>query len=106
MTEPDPDSIRVNLGPEVTPGIWLYRVEGYALEGRSRQPLLDACRQLKSLGVDTDRAAGLFRSGRDKPDLSCSIRVGAATTVLEDDRDRIRFGKFRPFTDIRAREAV
>ena len=37
----------------------------YDLSGKSRQPLLDACRQLKPLLHDPTVRAGLFREGRD-----------------------------------------
>jgi hypothetical protein len=89
--------IRVLLGAEVRPGIWLYSVPGTPLVGRSRQPLLDACRQLKRMGADPLDGAGLFRAGRSEPDITCSIEAGAAATVLETAIVRPRFGKFTPF---------
>jgi hypothetical protein len=46
----------------------------------SRQPLLDACRQLKSLYCVTGTPVGLFREGRDAPDISCPVEAGAAAT--------------------------
>jgi hypothetical protein len=36
--------IRVERHEEVRLGIWRYTVPGFGMEGRSRQPLLDACR--------------------------------------------------------------
>src|SRR5262245_50293181 len=83
MTDPDRSIIRVELGDEVAPGVWRYTVCAFALEGRSRQPLLDACRQLKSMGAETASRAGLFRAGRSAPDLTCRIGVGADTAVSE-----------------------
>lgn len=76
-------------------GIWEYHAPRYPLVcGYSRQPLLDACRQLKSLyGLTGDRA-GLFREDRDTADISCPIEVGAANTVKEPDRGAVRFGKY------------
>ena len=63
-------------------GTWAYRAPGYPpVCGYSRQPLLDACRQLKSLYGLTGERAGLFREGRDTPDISCGVDVGDATTV-------------------------
>jgi hypothetical protein len=49
---------------------------------------LDACRQLKSLYAPTAQLAGLFRKGRDNPDLTSSLDVGAATTVSEPEGHR------------------
>jgi hypothetical protein len=76
-------------------GIWAYHAPGYPqVCGYSRQPLLDACRQLKSLyGVSAARA-GLFREGRDIPDITCSVEVGAATTVGERATSSIKFEKY------------
>jgi hypothetical protein len=79
-------------------GIFEYHADGYPqVCGFSHQPLLDACRQLKSLYGVTAQAAGLFREGRDTPDLTCSVDVGAATTVSEPDNGSIRFAKYKAF---------
>ena len=73
-------------------GVFAFHAPRYPLVcGFSRQPLLDACRQLKSLYGEI---AGLFREGRDTPDISCSVEVGAATTVQEPSNGVIRFGKY------------
>ena len=80
----------------------LERAARYALEGRSKFPLLDACRALKRMGANTKATAGLFRpgrvdaEGRGVPDLTCTVGKGAATTVIEPDTGRIRFGKWAP----------
>jgi hypothetical protein len=96
--------IRVSLGCEVKPGIWHYTVERYGVEGRSRQPLLDACRQIKRMDESTaGQQIGLYREGRDKPDLFCMVGVGAGLTVDESgpyfhkwkDRDPATFGQPR-----------
>ena len=91
------DIIRIDLGAEVSPGIWEYTAPSLRVGGRSRQPLLDACRQLKSLCAPTAQLAGLFREGRSSPDLTCSVEVGAATTVSEPDRGSIRLVPYRSF---------
>jgi hypothetical protein len=76
-------------------GRWAYRADGYPLVcGFSHQPLLDACRQLKSLYGVTVQRVGLFRDGKDDPDISCSVEAGAATTVKEPSDGAIRFGKY------------
>ena len=105
------DVIRIDLGEEVDGdgpragrrhGIFEYSCVQYPLvRGYSRQPLLDACRQLKSLYAPTAQFAGLFREGRDTPDLTCSLDVGAATTVSEPDSGDIRFAKYRAFDSAR-----
>jgi hypothetical protein len=98
LAHPGPSSmIRVERGAEVSPGVFAWHVPVLGLSGRSHQPLLDACRQLKSLYGVTAQAAGLFREGRDTPDLWCSVSVGAETTVSEPDNGATRFVKYRPF---------
>jgi hypothetical protein len=93
-----PLMIRIERGAEVGPGIWEYRAPTYpSVFGKSRQPLLDACRQLESILGDTSVAVGVFRDGSDVPDLSCALRTGARTMVSESDRDGVRFVKFREF---------
>ena len=86
--------IRVEIIEEVrNRGTFRYCVPSLALEGQSRQPLLDACRQIKSLLGPTNQLAGLFREGRSEPDISCSVRWGAEHTVRDDGR--VRFAKYR-----------
>jgi hypothetical protein len=85
--------IRVIRGVEVKPGIWAYSVAQYGVQRRSRQPLLDACRQLKRMGVALDARVGLFREGRQQADITCSVEVGAGLTV---DEAGPRFAKWRP----------
>jgi len=89
--------IRIDRGPEVDGplptsgkrhGVFRYSCAAYgSVEGFSRQPLLDACRQLKSLyGLNTERAE-LFREGRDTPDLTCSVEVGASDRCCRPRRE-------------------
>jgi len=76
-------------------GMWAYHAPAYPeVCGYSRQPLLDACRRLKSLYGLTGERAGLFRKGSEVADISCPIEVGAATTVKEPDKGVVRFGKY------------
>jgi hypothetical protein len=73
-------------------GVFAYRADGGQYPrvcGYSRQPLLDACRQLKSLYGVTVQRVGLFRDGKDTPDISCPVEVVAAPTVQES-----RFAKY------------
>jgi hypothetical protein len=87
--------IRVDLGREVKPGIFEYSIAQYGIRARSRQPLLDACRQIKRMGGDTAQwQAALYRQNRDKPDMWCSVAWGAAHSV---DEEGPRFRKWRPF---------
>jgi hypothetical protein len=87
--------IEIDKGAETAPGIWEYSVPALRLSGKSRQPLLDACRQIKrTLGPTTERA-GLFRVGRDTPDISCPVDAGSLLTVSERDRGGVRFEKYR-----------
>src|SRR3974390_1590947 len=76
-------------------GVFRYRVAGLPIEGQSRQPLLDACRQIAAILGPTQTRAGLFREGRSTPDLSCTVEWGAAHTVSESGTPR--FVKYREF---------
>ena len=87
--------IRIEREREVGPGIYEYRVWGHPIFGKSRQPLLDACRQLKAMGGPTNTTAGVFREGSMVADISCSVEVGAATTVSEPDKGRVRFVRYQ-----------
>ena len=87
--------IRIERGAEVRPGIYEYRVWEPPIFGESRQPLLDACRQLKSLYGLTKQIAAVFREGSKVADIHCSVEVGAATTVSEPVNGRIRFVKYQ-----------
>jgi len=87
--------IQIIRGPETSPGIFEYS-PSLALCGRSRQPLLDACRQIKRAGGDTAQRAGVFREGRDTPDISCPVEAGAALTV-EETVSGPRFRKYQPY---------
>lgn len=89
--------ISIIRGAESSPGIWEYSVPSLALCGQSRQPLLDACRQIKRAVGPTAMRAGLFREGRDVPDISCPVEAGAALTVEETTCNAPRFRKFKPF---------
>jgi hypothetical protein len=76
------DLIGIERGAEVGPGVWEYTVPFLGLCGKSRQPLLGGCRQIKSI------------LGR------CDHRreVGAAYTVLESSKvGKVKFAKYQPF---------
>ena len=90
--------IQIIRGAETSPGVWAYAIPSLGLCGKSRQPLLDGCRQIKSILGVTPKRAGLFREGRDGPDISCSVEVGAATTVSEPAKGGIRFARYEEFT--------
>ena len=76
-------------------GVFRYRVAGLPIEGQSRQPLLDACREIKRILGPTEQRAGLFREGRSSPDISWSVEWGAAHSVGEFSGTR--FVKYREF---------
>ena len=104
------DMIRVMLGEEYggwrsvgcgfSHGVWHWYVRlgqngnASTLEGYSRQPLLDACRELQRIGTPLTSPVGLFREGRSKPDLFCTVEAGAGLTVREDVT---RFCKWKPY---------
>ena len=85
--------ISVERGGETSPGVFAYTVRSLGLSGRSRQPLLDACRQIKSLLGSTGQLAGLFREGYSEWDICCSVDVGAELTVKEESAGGIRFAR-------------
>jgi hypothetical protein len=87
--------IAIELGSEVKPGVFEYRIPMLRVEGRSHQPLLDGCRQIKRVLGPTETIAGLFREGR--LDISCPVDQGAQLTVSEPSKGRIRFVKFKEF---------
>ena len=92
--------IRIELGREVGPGIFEYAIPSIQICGRSRQPLLDACRAIKRAGDPTELAgehAGVFRDGKAEPDISCLVLKGAEQTVAEPNHGKIHFSKFREF---------
>jgi len=98
--------IRIERGKEVSPGVWAYCIPSLGICGRSRQPLLDACRSIKSTGVDTSaRLAGIYRKGRAEPDMVCPVDVGASYTVSDTDRGT-RFAKYKPFDKSVFKEAA
>jgi hypothetical protein len=105
---PGADMLRVELGEEVRPGVyrWACRVAGFALEGLSSEPLLDACRTVERTGENTSHEIGLFREGRPEPALRCTVGGGAATTVMENSRNGPRFVKWRPFAGFAKPETV
>jgi hypothetical protein len=92
--------IRIERGKEVKPGIWEYSIPSFDLRGRSRQPLLDACRQIKrALGPTkaAEKHVGVYREGKEHPDISCALLDGAGLTVSEPAKGRIKFVKFHEF---------
>lgn len=82
-----------------------WSVPSLNLQGQSRQPLLDACREIKSILGDTAERAGLFREGRDTPDISCPVNAGAVLTV-EDSVKGVTFRKYRPFNTAAFKDAA
>ena len=92
--------IRIERGLEVSPGTWEYHCDAYpSVCGRSRQPLLDACRQFKSLhGSTREQQMAIYREGRVEPDMVCPIEVGAAYTVSEPAKGGApKFAKYQAF---------
>jgi hypothetical protein len=92
--------IRIERGKEVAPGIWEYSIPSFGLSGKSRQPLLDSCRQIKRALGSTKSAgvlAGVYRPGNTEPSISCLVQDGAGLTVSEPSSGKIKFGKFQEF---------
>ena len=68
---------------------------GFAIEGRSRIPLLDARRAIKRTGGPTGHRVDIFCEGRSEPDMTCTVEAGAALTVRSEGLQR--FVKYREF---------
>ena len=97
--------IRVEIEEENNTGRYAVVIPSHHLSFKSRQPLLDACREIKSMGGDPTRTCGLFRKGKDAPDLVCTIEWGAEKTVSESS-GRPGFRKFQPFERAQFMEAA
>lgn len=90
--------IRVERGAEVSPGTFAYTIPSHRLCGKSRQPLLDACRELKRMGAATAELVGLFREGREIADMTVRLGVGAELTVSDPAKGGgPKFAKYQPF---------
>jgi hypothetical protein len=101
--------IRIDRGKQVKPGVYEYSVTGMGIGGHSSQPLLDACRQIQAiLGDPCHQQAAIYREGKDQPDMTCPVDVGAKYRVAEDIKNGPRFRKFEPFDPsvFKSKEAV
>lgn len=76
--------IKVIRGPVNTLGECEYSVPEFQVSGKSRQPLLDACRAVKRAGGAPRRQIGLFRVGLSKPDIFTTVGFGASITVKQE----------------------
>lgn len=83
--------IRVVItGPASSSGFFPYRIDWFQqgrpqFVGLSREPLLDACRQLHQMGIMSDTVVGLFDEWeyRDEWRLRTTVGYGAGRTVEE-----------------------
>ena len=65
-------------------GLYDYHVRQSPVQGRSHQPLLDACRQLKSMGADPAAYCALFHGERaDQWTVRTTIGKGAELMVSD-----------------------
>jgi hypothetical protein len=99
--------IRVERGEEVRHGVFAWRVPSLGLSGSSRQPLLDACRSIKSiLGRCGDEQAAIYRAGMANWDKRCSVEWGASHVVKEPSVGKVHFAKFTEVDWATFREAA
>jgi len=96
--------IKVMRGKEVKPGVFEYEGTlpgGRVFRGASRQPLLDACRQIKSIwGFSryTGRLrVGMFREVQTEPFTSCDLDWGSEHTIIERSNMGLRVEKYREY---------
>jgi hypothetical protein len=77
-------------------GVFDYRVAESPVQGRSRQPLLDACRQLKSMGANPAAYCALFHGeGAHQWTVRTTVGKGAELTVHDPPKGgRPRFVKY------------
>jgi hypothetical protein len=86
-----------NSRPNRNHGVWEYSCPQYPrARGYSRQPLLDACRQLTTLYRITGQAVGVFHAGAEVANIFCSVDRGAALTVRESGLGAPRFVEYTP----------
>lgn len=84
--------IRVIItGPPSGTGYFPYRIEAWAqgrprFVGLSRDPLLDACRQLKQYGLMDDTVVGLFDGDAENWDKRTTVGVGALQRASSSER--------------------
>jgi hypothetical protein len=84
---------RIERGAEVSPGRWSWVVAGTDLRGVSHQPLLDACRAIKTLdGYAGHQQTAIYREGMTEWDVCCTVEAGSSLSVRELDR-RLTFLK-------------
>jgi hypothetical protein len=77
---------------------WRWHVRGRPkICGLSAEPLLAACRALKSMGELPSREIALFRPGKTFFDLKTTVGYGSGKTVREDQRTSPRFVDYHPF---------
>lgn len=90
--------IKIVLGRANSRGLFPFSCPAYpAVSGVSRAPLLDACRQLKLLGVAARVKVAVFREGGRDWDLRCGVGWGAER-VIEERADRgLRLRKWQPW---------
>lgn len=87
------------LGPEAAPR-YAWTVRGRPeIGGISREPLLSACRLLKSLGAATDETVAVFRPGHAEWDMRTTVGYGSSITVEESQKVSPRFKPYREFHD-------
>lgn len=84
-------AVRVELGRQVSPGVWEWSAYNGGTCGRSSEPLLDACRALKRMGEPLTQEVRLFWPGGSDWALRTTIGVGAGLTC-----GRAGFQKHRP----------
>jgi hypothetical protein len=86
--------IRIERGKEISPECFSYSLVGLEISGKSRQPLLEVCRQLLTKNIPPTERVGIFREGKNEPDLACTVGAGAKLVVVERNKGGIRFEKF------------
>ena len=96
--------IRVEIEASEAPGWynwqWAFPEGGIAFSGKSRTPLLDACRALKRAGADPEDEIGLFRKGRSDFDIKTRVGIGARLTVQEKaDGGAPYFAKWKAYEE-------
>ena len=99
--------IRVERDEKIVNGKcrWRVQVAGVGvLEGFSRQPLLDACRALKSAGADPRQRAALYRPGHEEWDLRCMVSWGASKTIRESSKEGLQLRNYEPFKHVETQD--
>jgi hypothetical protein len=81
-----------------SPGRFSASVDGREVVQSSKTPFLDAARVLRAEGVDPGTLLVMRHKGSNVDALKAALGVAAGMAVREDDRGRLRFTPYAPYS--------